>query len=192
MGGVVAGLRPRLPRRYLLVDRHKSSTGLSNLQYFDWPAAARQAAAELQPAWVVIHLGGNDGQDILYGGRWLRFGSPEWGAVYRARAEDLIAGVRAAAPQARVVWLGLPAMRPAQYESKSVAIARQQWDAALSQGVAYVDGREVLGATYSKDGIGTDGRRQVLRLDDGIHYSRAGGGVLGEAVGRKAGWIFTP
>ncbi len=192
MGGVVVGLRQRLSRDYKVVDRHKASTGLSNQQYFDWPLTAGQATAETHPAWVVIHLGGNDGQDILFQGRWLRFGSEEWKREYQARAENLIRGVKAAAPQARVVWLGLPAMRPEKYEAKSVLIASLQRAASQNQGAAYVDGRQALGGAYSKDGVGYDGRRQVWRLDDGIHYSRAGGVELGDAVGKAVGWAMSP
>lgn len=192
MGGVVVGLRQRLSRDYKVVDRHKASTGLSNQQYFDWPLTASQATAETHPSWVIVHLGGNDGQDILFQGRWLRFGSDEWKREYQARAEALIRAVKAAAPQARVVWLGLPAMRPEKYEAKSVLIASLQRAASQNQGAAYVDGRQALGGAYSKDGVGYDGRRQVWRLDDGIHYSRAGGVELGDAVGKAVGWAMSP
>lgn len=188
MGGVVVGLRQRLPRDFKVVDRHRASTGLSNQDYFDWPTTAGQAALETQPQWVVIHLGGNDGQDILSNGKWLRFGTDPWKAEYQARAERMIAQVRQASPQARVVWLGLPAMRPEKYENKSVLIASLQRAATQSQGVEYVDGRQALGGHYTKDGQGYDGRRQVWRLDDGIHYSRAGGVELGNAVGVSMGW----
>lgn len=192
MGGVVVGLRQRLPRQFKVVDRHKASTGLSNQEYFDWPTVAGQAALETQPQWVVIHLGGNDGQDILRQGKWLRFGSPEWKQEYQARAERMIAQVRAASPHAQVVWLGLPAMRPEKYENKSVLIASLHRAASYNQGVTYVDGRQALGGTYTKDGQGYDGRRQVWRLDDGIHYSRAGGVELGNAVGVTMGWSMSP
>lgn len=192
MGSVVAGVRPLLSRRYTLSDRHKASTGLSNREYYDWPAMAHQAALELQPTWAVVHLGGNDGQDILAQGRWLRFGSPAWTAAYQARAEELIDELRQAQPQVHIVWLGLPAMRPPQYEAKSATIAAVQRAAAQARGVPYVDGREVLGASYSKDGVGTEGRRQVWRADDGIHYTRAGGSELGRAIGAAAGWSLGP
>jgi len=190
MGGVVAGLRPELPKSYRIVDRHKSSTGLTNRQYFDWPAVARQAALETNPAWVVIHLGGNDGQDMLVGQRWVKFGTSEWDAIYTQRAEEMIQAVRQASPSARILWLGLPAMRPASYQTKSARISGLQQAATRAQGVAFVDAHDALGASYSKDGVGEGGRRQIWRLDDGIHYSRDGGGRLGRAVGSSAGWAF--
>ena len=188
MGGIVAGLRQNLPRQYTIIDRHKASTGLSNREYFDWPATAREATASASPQWVVIHLGGNDGQDIRENGQWLRFGSDAWAQAYQARAETMIQGIRASSPQAKIIWIGLPAMRPSKYEAKSVLIASLHRAAARSQGIDYIDGRTVLGNDYSKDGLGHDGRRHVWRLDDGIHYSRAGGSELGGAVMRLVGW----
>lgn len=190
MGGVVSGLRPELPKAYRIVDRHKSSTGLTNQQYFDWPTVAKQATAEVKPAWVVIHLGGNDGQDMLVGGKWVRFGTAEWDAMYTRRAQDMIQGVKAAWPEARILWLGLPPMRPPSYQAKSSRINGLQKAAATQQGVAFVDAHPALGADYSKDGVGDSGKREIWRLDDGIHYSRAGGGRLGKAIGASAGWVF--
>jgi len=190
MGGVVSGLRSDLPKTYRIVDRHKSSTGLTNQQYFDWPSVARQATAEVKPAWVVIHLGGNDGQDMLVDGKWVKFGTAQWDALYTQRAATMIQGVHAAWPQARIVWLGLPTMRPPSYQAKSARINGLQKAAALQQGIAFVDAHAALGEAYSKDGVGASGKREIWRLDDGIHYSRAGGGQLGRAVAASAGWVF--
>lgn len=190
MGGVVSGLRTDLPKTYRIVDRHKASTGLTNQQYFDWPSVAQQATAEVKPAWVVIHLGGNDGQDMLVDGKWVKFGTAQWDALYTRRAATMIQGIHAAWPQARIVWLGLPTMRPPSYQAKSARINGLQKAAALQQGVAFVDAHAALGEAYSKDGVGTSGKREIWRLDDGIHYSRAGGGQLGRAVAASAGWVF--
>jgi len=190
MGGVVSGLRSDLPKTYRIVDRHKSSTGLTNQQYFDWPSVAQQATAEVKPTWVVIHLGGNDGQDMLVDGKWVKFGTAQWDALYTQRAASMIQGVHAAWPQARIVWLGLPTMRPPSYQAKSARISGLQKAAALQQGIAFVDAHTALGEAYSKDGVNASGKREIWRLDDGIHYSRAGGGQLGRAVAASAGWVF--
>lgn len=178
MGEVAAGLRQNLPRRYTVVDRHKSSTGLTNLAYYDWPGTAQAAAADTHPTWVVIHMGANDAQDMLVGGHWIHFGSAEWRANYLARAQSMIDRVRTAAPGVTLVWVGLPAMRADAFDAKMEVIRGVQAQAAASRQVPYLDGHAALGPTYAKDGDVGKGKRQILRADDGIHYSRTGGTQL--------------
>lgn len=190
MGEVARGLRQGLPRAFSLVDKHRSSTGLTNSGYYDWPGEAAMFTTQTQPDWVVIHMGANDAQDMLLDGHWVHFGAAQWEAQYQARAEAMIDNVRAQAPNATILWLGLPAMRSPGFDTKMVRIARLQAAAASSRGVTYLDGRQALGTTYAKDGQGRDGRRHIWRADDGIHYSREGGYRLAEEVGTfpSVGW----
>jgi hypothetical protein len=178
MGEVAAGLRQNLPRTFRVVDRHKSSTGLTNLAYYDWPGTAAAATTETQPRWVIVHMGANDAQDMLLDGHWVHFGSDAWKAAYLSRAQSLLDRVHAAASGATVVWIGLPAMRADAFEAKMALIRTVQAAAATSRGVTYLDGHTALGAAYAKDAEVTPGRRQILRADDGIHYSRTGGSLL--------------
>lgn len=193
MGEVGTGLRQGLPRSISFSDRHKASTGLCNKGYFDWPTTAGQAAKEVTPDWVVIHMGGNDGQDIGLNGKWLRFGSEDWKKEYLRRAESMIDQIRAASPNAVIAWIGLPAMRSTTFDGKMKIIAEQQRQAALNKSIVYLDGHEALGLAYSKDGASEDGKRKVWRADDGIHYSREGGRMLASLVGQSnhMGWSWT-
>jgi hypothetical protein len=186
MGGVAPGLRQELPRSFVISNHHRSSTGLTNQGYYDWAAEAGVFTAQEAPQWVFIHLGGNDGQDMMVAGRWVSFGSEQWRAQYLLRAKTMIVNIRAAAPNATIVWVGLPAMRPEKYETKTRVIAKVQEQAARESGVAYASGLDALGHSYGKQGPGVDGKQQVLRLDDGIHYSREGGRVLAHAARKMA------
>ena len=186
MGGVAPGLRQELPRSFVLSNHHRSSTGLTNQGYYDWAAEAGTFTTQEQPQWVFIHLGGNDGQDMMLSGRWVRFGSEAWKAEYLLRAKTMIANIKSAAPNAVIVWVGLPAMRPEKYETKTRVIATVQEQAARASGIPYASGLDALGQVYGKEGKGVDGKQHVLRLDDGIHYSREGGRVLAHAARKLA------
>lgn len=178
MGGMVPGFRQEMDRAFVLKDKHRSSTGLTNRDYYNWPQEAG-TFARAEPAQVVfIHLGGNDGQDMTVNGAWHKFGSAAWSETYQKRAEEMIGNVQAALPSATIVWIGLPAMRPEKYNSKMAVISALQKKASLARGIAYVDGYEAMGTTYSKDGPTVEGARKILRLDDGIHYSREGGRMI--------------
>lgn len=183
MGEVARGMRRGLPRTFTVIDKHRSSTGLTNQGYYDWPAQAQQFTQEEAPGWVVIHLGANDAQDMLLSGKWLRFGSPAWQQAYLVRAQTLIDNIRAAAPEARVAWIGLPAMRSPKFDGRMTIIANLHRQAATSRQVPYLDGRHALGSTYTKQGASPSGKTEVWRADDGIHYARQGGWRLAEAVG---------
>jgi hypothetical protein len=165
------------------VDKHRSSTGLTNQGYYDWPDQARQFTLETAPGWVVIHLGANDAQDMLLSGKWLRFGTPAWQQAYLARAQKLIDNIHAAAPAARLAWVGLPAMRSPKFDVKMSIIAKLHEQAASSRQVPYLDGRRALGSGYAKQGASSSGKTELWRADDGIHYARQGGWRLAEEVG---------
>lgn len=182
MGGIGPGLRQELPKSFTLSDKHRSSTGLTNQAYYDWPAEAGKFATSEKPQWVFIHLGGNDGQDMMLGGKWVGFGTDAWKAEYLARAKLMVENIRLAAPGAPIVWIGLPMMRPEKYERKTRVIAAIQEQAALEAGIVYASGVVALGEAYAKQGTGVDGKPHVLRSDDGIHYSREGGRVLAHAA----------
>lgn len=186
MGEVAAGFRTGLPRDIAVYDRHKSSTGLTNQGYYNWPEVARQAALETKPTDVVIHMGGNDAQDMMVSGHWVRFGSDEWLAQYKARALLMIANIRAASPGVRIIWVGLPAMRSDVFDAKVQKLVSAQKAAATEAGVPFFDGHVALGATFSKDGPDNAGRRRLLRADDGIHYSREGGRLIAREVSTDA------
>lgn len=186
MGGVAAGLRQELPREFVFSDRHRSSTGLTNDGYYNWVAMAGEFTSQEKPQWVFIHLGGNDGQDMMVEGKWVGFGTEAWQAQYLERAKLMIRNVQAAAPSAAIVWIGLPAMRPEKYERKTRLIAGLQERAAREMGVAFSSGLDALGQSYVRQGTGVDGKQHVMRLDDGIHYSREGGRTLAHAARKFA------
>lgn len=182
MGGVAPGLRSELARTYTLVDKHRSSTGLTNRDYYNWPVEAGTFAQQTPAQWVFIHLGGNDGQDMIVQGKWHKFGSEQWSAQYLARAKELIDNVKTSLPNATVVWIGLPAMRSEAFDQKMRIISALQRQAAEAREVTYIDGHEAMGMQYRKDGVGLDGTRTLLRADDGIHYARDGGRMIAHAT----------
>jgi hypothetical protein len=182
MAEVALGLHAALPSSegWEVIDVSRHSTGLSNQAYFDWPAQAAALVAEQQPVLVVIHLGGNDGQSILHEEKtWLKFKSLEWQSVYLQRAQAMIEAIQQQPNAPVIVWLGLPWMRDSGFEGKMAVIDAQQ--RLASSDIVFVDNR-LPNTSYEKDGIDAQGKHRVWRADDGIHYTRAGGRLLAEAI----------
>lgn len=181
MSEVAAGLRYGLSKDVRLKDIHKSSTGLTNADYYDWPSVAAAAAKKYPSDLIIIHMGGNDGQDMKIGKRFVHVGDSDWQNTYYLRAMLLIKEIKKASPQSHIVWLGLPAMRDAKFAKKQDIIRNLQMKAALDSDIEYIDGKKGLGETYSKEGT-YEGKRVVLRRTDGIHYSREGGEILARLI----------
>lgn len=183
MSEVSQGLRAGLDKSIKVKDVHKSSTGLTNLDYYDWPDTAYKNVVTYKPDWVIIHLGGNDGQDMKIGNRFIRMSNPEWSDIYYSRATKLIDKIRTANPNVNIVWLGLPAMRDSKFANKIDIIRKAQEKAARNNNVIYVDSvnEEGLGNTYKKQAK-INGKTLTLRRTDGIHYTRDGGIILSNEI----------
>jgi len=181
MSEIASGLRYRLDKSIKVKDIHKSSTGLTNSEYYDWPSVASNAARDYQPDLIIIHMGGNDGQDMKLGNKWVHIDDPLWSETYYKRAINMIEKIKKASPNSYIVWLGLPAMRDAKFARKQDIIREMQRKAAIDSGIEYMDGKKGLGQEYEKQGM-FEGKRVVLRRTDGIHYSREGGEVLAHLI----------
>lgn len=183
MSEISQGLRGELDKQIKIKDIHKSSTGLTNLDYYDWPKTAYDYVVKTQPDWVVIHLGGNDGQDMKIGKQWIHVTDTAWQTEYYDRATKLIKNIKTANPNVNIVWIGLPAMRDNKFARKIDIIRSIQKKAAVDNNIIYIDtnNNTGLGESYQKQGK-LGGKTVVLRRTDGIHYSREGGILIAQDI----------
>lgn len=181
-------LRDRLARTGVAQGHHEFhySSGLTRPDFYDWPRRATEIVQQSDPdAWVVM-VGGNDAQDLRSPeGRFIPFASEAWEEEYRARVgtlmDLLVEGGR------RVVWVGQPVMRDADFDRRMAYLDGIYADEARSRGaVAFVDARPLFvqdaGGGYAAYLPGADGLLQLMRLGDGIHLTRAGAERLSDAV----------
>jgi hypothetical protein len=157
----------------------KYSTGLVRDDFFDWPAYARQLAAERDPEAVSFMIGGNDGQNMKVGGTILQAGSSEWAAEYQRRAATVMKAF--ANGHRTVYWIGMPIARSDRltgiYRVLDDAVRKA---AASVPGVKFVD----IWAMYAPNGHYQDsfadesGTVRQMRSSDGIHLSTAGAAYL--------------
>lgn len=157
----------------------KYSTGLVRDDFFDWPAYARQLAAQRDPEAVSFMLGGNDGQNMSVNGRILEAGSAEWAAEYERRAASVMRAF--ANGHRKVYWIGMPIARSDRLTRiYAVLNASLKKAAASVPGVLFVD----IWAMYAPNGTYQDsfaneyGTVERMRSSDGIHLSTAGAAFL--------------
>ncbi|MFD1333904.1 GDSL-type esterase/lipase family protein, partial [Methylopila musalis] len=174
-------------KRYL-----KANAGLVRTDYHDFVAAAREAVAAGPLAYAVIDVGVNDRQPFL-DARDLAPLSPGWRRLYATRIDALLAPFREKGVP--VYWVGLAPSESVKASSDHIALnalARERVEAA---GGVYVDVWEGFvdeEGDYAAVGPQLDGRTARLRLDDGVHFSKAGARKLAHYVEQELRKTFRP
>lgn len=159
--------------------RGKSATGLARPDYFDWMGEGKKRVVRHNPDLVVVIIGGNDGQDLKpkTSGRRVFWKGKKWAKAYKARlkafADLLMADGR------RLVWLELPAMDHRSLEKKLALIRRLQKEvvAELGDDATYVVTRDWFyknKTLLKRAKVKGYKKPQVLRQDDGIHFTVPG------------------
>jgi len=148
------------------------------------PERMRHAVREMEPDAVIVMFGGNDSQDMNEAGRHLERFSPEWIDAYHRRvgeAMDIL--VRGGT---RVYWVGMPISRPQRFrEWCALMNGIYQQEAETRDAVRFVDcwtlfaGDNGMYAAHLPDG---QGKRRLMRTEDGIHLTSAGGDRLAALV----------
>lgn len=165
------------------------STGLARPDYFNWPAQMQQIVDRASPDLVLVMLGENDNQGLLYpdGSLEQDIGTFDWAAHYEDRVERF--AKIATDDGAHVVWIGLPNERD-----------RGRWDFIQKQNaifgsvadrlpnVAYFDTWNTFAAAngdysaYYRDGD----RVTQIRTDDGVHFNTDGYTLLMQKIAEFA------
>jgi hypothetical protein len=174
-----------------LVQEDKSSSGLANSWFYDWPAHLATFLHQYHPNILVVCLGGNDQQNFYVKGVFEAVGSTRWRATYSHYVRQIVDIARGAGAQ--VLWVGLPVMEPTYY-SRGAAMLDSLYAAAILnvQGTAYVPTWRLFATSngaYRGDAA-VNGVSQQLRAADGIHFSEVGENVLATYVLAQMSVVF--
>jgi uncharacterized protein len=179
-------LRPTLTR---VTKQGRISTGLARQDYFDWPAALKQIMASYHPDLVVVMTGVNDNQSLLTadGRIQAKIGTFQWPKAYEQRVRSF--AKIAVNGGAHVVWVGLPTV--SQQERWDHFRTQNEIFAQVAKGepnMVYVDTWNRFAAP---DGGYTpfyhhDGKVELIRETDGIHFNGAGYQLVAQAAAQAA------
>lgn len=183
MQGLAPHLITNLKRKYKVesMDLSKHSTGLTYPAFFDWPATVEDAFELEDYSVVIVFLGANDPWDMTIHGRYIRFGSEPWAAVYRERVARIIN--TAAAHRARLVWLGVPPLGREDLIGKAATLnAIYAEEAAkmplFARFVATDPTLTADGSSFTKFLELPDRGSVMVRTDDGVHFTTQGHRLL--------------
>jgi hypothetical protein len=175
----------------VLVQKDKSSTGLTNSWFYDWPSHLATYLRQYHPHLVLVCIGGNDARDVSLNGHVVRFGTPEWIKFYDFSIRQIVTEANKAG--ARILWVGLPIMRPFYYRQEIALL-----NARFAHVAPSVPGGTYL-PTWSLMATSSGAFRQsayvnhvwaTLRSPDGIHLSSVGENVFSTFVAREIGLVY--
>jgi hypothetical protein len=177
----------------LVVRRHvKASAGLVRGDYFDFPAEARKALEAGPVTYAVINVGLNDRQPFL-DMRDARPLSDRWRERYVARIDAMLAPFKE--KNVPVYWVGLAPSESVAASSDHTALNTLIRERVEASGGVYVDVWEGFvdeNGSYVAVGPQLDGQTARLRLDDGVHFSKAGSRKLAHYVERQIRKLLQP
>ena len=164
----------------------KSSTGLANSWFYNWPVNLATDLAQYHPQLVIVCLGGNDEQGMTVNGNAVPFGSTAWKKDYLGYVREVV--TEATQSGAYVLWIGMPIMQPYSY-NQGITIL----NALFEQGVTSEPNATFVpmwslfsnpeGQFESQAAV--NGVETTLREADGIHFSFSGEDVLATYVIRE-------
>ncbi len=161
------------------------STGLARPDYFNWPGQMQSIVDRADPDLVLVMVGENDNQGLLYpdGSLEQDIGTFEWASHYEQRVQRF--AEIATSGRGHLIWIGLPNERDRgrwEFIQRQNAIFERV--AARMPNVAYFDTWHTFEAAdgtynaYYRDG---DEVTQI-RTDDGVHFNTDGYTLLMEKV----------
>lgn len=174
-----------------LVQKDKSSSGLSNAWFYNWPAHLATFLHQYHPNVLIVFLGGNDQQGFYSHGVYESVGTAPWRATYLHDVRQIVDVARDAGAQ--VLWVGLPVMQPPFY-SQGAAMLDSLYVRAIADtpGAAYLPTWHLFatptGAFMTSARV--NGVLEDLRAGDDIHFSEVGENVLSTFVVHEMGLLF--
>ena len=97
-----------------LVQKGKSSTGLSNSGFFNWPQHLTTYLKQYHPQLLIVFLGGNDEQGIEANGHAYAFNTPGWRTQYAKAVASMMN--EATKSGTAVLWVGMPRNASDQFD----------------------------------------------------------------------------
>jgi hypothetical protein len=200
MQGLAPHLITGLKRKYKAesMDLSKHSTGLTYPAFFDWPATVEDAFELEDYSVVIVFLGANDPWDMTIHGRYIRFGSEPWAAVYRERVARIIN--TAATHRARLIWLGVPPLGREDLIGKAPTLNAIYAEEAgkmplFARFVATDPTLTADGSSFTKFLELPERGSVMVRTDDGVHFTTQGHRLLANLTLTQfgaAGTLVTP
>jgi hypothetical protein len=174
-----------------IVKKTRGSSGLVRADFYDWPAQLPGLLEAEKPSAIAVLLGTNDRQVLRDDKGVYEIRSDRWRELYVLRIEAFVNELKKKGVP--VFLVGLPSMRIPRLSADLQYINEILREQAQRLGVYYVDiwdGFVGENDEFAMFGPALDGQRRRLRVDDGVHFTRAGARKVAHYVERDLIRLF--
>ena len=174
-----------------IVKKTRGSSGLVRADFYDWPAQLPALLEAEKPSAIAVLLGTNDRQVLRDDKGVYEIRSDRWRELYVLRIEAFVNELKKKGVP--VFLVGLPSMRIPRLSADLQYINEILREQAQRLGVYYVDiwdGFVGENDEFAMFGPALDGQRRRLRVDDGVHFTRAGARKVAHYVERDLIRLF--
>jgi uncharacterized protein len=165
-------------------------SGLCRLDLLDWHAKIKTLVETEKPAAAVMLIGSNDNQPMRTEKGVLAQGSEEWQAEYARRAGKCM-DIMTAGGIKNIIWVAMPDMREADKQAHAQIInSIFAKEAAARPEVVILDTQKIFSRVpgrFTMYLVEPGGKLLYVRVQDGIHFNRAGANRLAAIIIKKLG-----
>lgn len=170
--------------RIRILRKAKPATGFSRYDVFNWQDQLKEITASNKLDAAIVLMGTNDRQAIhLDNFRAAPFASDEWRKIYSERFDAFARHLSERGVW--VIWVGLPVMQNKAFDKGMRTIDAIYQQRSARHCFTYVSLYEKTAdgnGEFMASGLDAQGRRKVLRANDGIHFTTAGYEVITRVV----------
>ncbi len=189
-GGLAGGLERILQKdgNIDIIRKHSPNAGLARRDASQIPGRLAALLGQERFHIAVVMMGVNDGNAVRIGRRWVRVSddTPQWREAYQKRVDRYIKELKRR--NIAIYWVGLPIMRASGLNQAMQLLTEVYREKAYLNGVKFIDSWNSFTDQYgrfSAYGPDLEGRITKLRLNDGIHLTRAGNEKLAHFVAQE-------
>ncbi len=182
-GGMGAGLTRMAENDATIevVNRFNETSGLARPEVYDWAAAIPKIVEGKNFSSAFVLIGFNDRRELRDGDKTLKFGTPDWDALYKKRVEALLDVL--AAQHIQVFWMGEPPVGDPAMDADLQNITSLQKDRVAAKGANFIELRTPFvnaQGGYTDRGADETGTERRIRESDGVTFFKQGNNRLGQ------------
>lgn len=175
-----------------VVKKTRVSTGFGLPSKYNWNSNLVKILKRQKIDYAAIMIGANDWGGARSKRRWYNIGTPGWQKVYGERIESFMKKLKAA--NIKSYWVGLPVMRKSRFKKSALILNKIFRQKAAANGVTYIESWSHFAdksGNYRAYGTDIEGRKRLLRANDGTHFTPAGyrklAGLVEKEIKRNMG-----